>query len=185
MITGSAGFIGFHLAQTFLSKNWKVIGFDAMTNYYDVNLKKDRHNILEKNSEFLAYKGLLQDPKLLNEIYKRHKPNIIIHLAAQAGVRHSIDNPTSYVEANLIGTFNILELARKYKPEHLLMASTSSIYGSNRNMPYHENQKADNPMSFYAATKKSNEAMAHSYSHLYDIPITSFSFLQFMVLGET
>ena len=181
MITGSAGFIGFHLAQTFLSKKWKVVGFDAMTNYYDVNLKKDRHNILEKNPKFLAYKGSIQDPKLLNEVYERHKPNIIIHLAAQAGVRYSIDNPLSYVESNLIGTFHILELARKYKPEHLLMASTSSVYGSNKEMPLNENQKSDTPMSFYAATKKSNEAVAHSYSHLYNVPITVFRF--FTVYG--
>ena len=181
MITGSAGFIGFHLAQTFLSKKWKVVGFDAMTNYYDVSLKKDRHSILENNPSFLPYKGLLQDPKLLNEVYERNKPNIIIHLAAQAGVRYSIDNPISYVESNLIGTFHILELARKHKPEHLLMASTSSVYGSNVDMPLHENQKSDTPMSFYAATKKSNEAMAHSYSHLYHVPITMFRF--FTVYG--
>ena len=181
MISGSAGFIGFHLAQTFLSKKWKVVGFDAMTNYYDVSLKKDRHSILEKNPEFFSYKGLLQDPKLLNEVYECHKPNIIIHLAAQAGVRYSVDNPISYVESNLIGTFHILELARKYKPEHLLMASTSSVYGSNKDMPLHENQKSDTPMSFYAATKKSNEVMAHSYSHLYNIPITMFRF--FTVYG--
>ena len=181
MITGSAGFIGFHLSQTFLSKNWKVVGFDAMTNYYDMNLKKDRHSILQKNPEFIAYKGLLQCPKLLNEICEHHTPNIIIHLAAQAGVRYSIDNPTSYVESNLIGTFHILELARKYKPDHLLLASTSSVYGSNVEMPLHENQKSDTPMSFYAATKKSNEAMAHSYSHLYNIPITMFRF--FTVYG--
>ena len=181
MITGSAGFIGFHLAQTFLSKKWKVVGFDAMTNYYNVSLKKDRHSILENNPSFLAYKGLLQDLKLLNEVYERHKPNIIIHLAAQAGVRYSIDNPISYVESNLIGTFHILELARKHKPEHLLMASTSSVYGSNIDMPLHENQKSDTPMSFYAATKKSNEAMAHSYSHLYHVPITMFRF--FTVYG--
>ena len=152
-----------------------------MTNYYDVNLKRDRHSILKKNPSFLAYKGLLQDQKLLNEVYERHKPNIIIHLAAQAGVRYSIDNPISYVESNLIGTFHILELARKHKPEHLLMASTSSVYGSNIDMPLHENQKSDTPMSFYAATKKSNEAMAHSYSHLYHVPITMFRF--FTVYG--
>ena len=152
-----------------------------MTNYYDVNLKKDRHSILEKYPQFIAYKGLLQDPKLLDEVNERHKPNIIIHLAAQAGVRYSIDNPISYVESNLIGTFNILEIARKYKPEHLLMASTSSVYGSNRDMPLNENQKSDTPMSFYAATKKSNEAMAHSYSHLYNLPITMFRF--FTVYG--
>ena len=166
MITGSAGFVGFHLAQTYLSKKCKVVGFDAMTNYYDVNLKNDRHSILEKNSQFIAYTGLIQNEKLLNEVYERHKPNIIIHLAAQAGVSYSIDNPISYVESNLVGTFRILELARKHKPKHLLIASTSSVYGSNKKMPLHENQKSDTPMSFYAATKKSNEAMAHSYSHL-------------------
>ncbi len=181
MITGSAGFIGFHVAQTFLSKNWKVVGFDAITNYYDVNLKKERHSILEKNPGFIAYKGLLQDPKLLNQICENHKPKIIIHLAAQAGVRYSVDNPISYVESNLIGTFQILELARKYKPDHLLMASTSSVYGGNTDYPLNENQKSDTPLSFYAATKKSNEAMAHSYSHLYHIPITMFRF--FTVYG--
>ncbi|MDA9165690.1 GDP-mannose 4,6-dehydratase [Alphaproteobacteria bacterium] len=181
MITGSAGFIGFHLSQTFLSKKCKVIGFDAITNYYDVKLKKDRHSILEKNPQFLAYKGSLQDSKLLSQICENHKPNIIIHLAAQAGVRYSIDNPISYVQSNLIGTFNILELARKFKPGHLLMASTSSVYGSNKDMPLDENQKSDTPMSFYAATKKSNEAMAHSYSHLYHVPITMFRF--FTVYG--
>lgn len=176
MVTGSAGFVGFHTCQTFLWNKWKVIGLDAITDYYDVNLKKDRHKILKKNPSFLAYEGFLQDSKLLNEVYERHKPNIIIHLAAQAGVRYSIDKPYSYVESNLLGTFNILELARKYKPKHLLMASTSSVYGSNVDMPLHENQKSDTPMSFYAATKKSNEAMAHSYSHLYHIPITMFRF---------
>jgi UDP-glucuronate 4-epimerase len=177
LITGSAGFVSFHLAQTYLSKKCKVVGFDAMTNYYDVNLKKDRHSILEKNSQFIAYTGLIQNEKLLNEVYERHKPNIIIHLAAQAGVRYSIDVPISYVESNLVGTFRILELARKHK----LMASTSSVYGSNKKMPLHENQKSDTPMSFYAVTKKSNEAMAHSYSHLYNIPITMFRF--FTVYG--
>ena len=124
---------------------------------------------------------MVQDSKLLNEIYSNHKPNIIIHLAAQAGVRYSIENPISYVESNLIGTFHILEMARRYNPDHLLMASTSSVYGSNKDMPLHENQKCDTPMSFYAATKKSNEMMAHSYSHLYNIPITMFRF--FTVYG--
>ncbi len=152
-----------------------------MTNYYDVNLKKDRHSILEKNPEFIAYKGLLQNSKLLHKICENHKPKIIIHLAAQAGVRYSIDNPMSYLEANLIGTFHILELARKFKPKHLLMASTSSVYGSNKDMPLHENQKSDTPMSFYAATKKSNEAIAHSFAHLYKIPTTMFRF--FTVYG--
>ena len=181
MVTGSAGFVGFHTCQTFLWYKWKVIGLDAITDYYDVNLKKDRHKILEENHDFKSYEGFLQDQKLLEEIFSKHKPNIIIHLAAQAGVRYSIENPISYVESNLIGTFHILEMARKYKPEHLLIASTSSVYGSNKDMPLNENQKSDTQMSFYAATKKSNEAMAHSYSHMYDIPITTFRF--FTVYG--
>ena len=164
-----------------MSYDWKIIGLDAMTDYYDVSLKNSRQKLLCANLNFYNYKGLVQDTKLLNEIYSLHKPNIVIHLAAQAGVRYSIDNPMSYVESNLIGTFHILEMARKYKPDHLLMASTSSVYGSNKDMPLHETQKCDTPMSFYAATKKSNEAMAHSYSHLYDIPTTMFRF--FTVYG--
>jgi UDP-glucuronate 4-epimerase len=183
-ITGSAGFIGFHLAQTFLSKKWKVVGFDAMTNYYDVNLKKNRHVILEKNPAFFAYEGLIQDPKLLNEVYVRHKPNIIIHLAAQAGVRYSIDNPISYVESNLIGTFHILELARKYKPEHLLMASTSSVYGSNKDMPLHENQKSDTQMSFYAATKNQMRLWLTLILIYTIFQLLLLGFLLFMVHGE-
>ena len=152
-----------------------------MTDYYDVKLKNARQKLLCENLNFYNYNGLVQDTKLLNEIFSLYKPNIVIHLAAQAGVRYSIDNPISYVESNLIGTFHILEMARKYKPDHLLMASTSSVYGSNKDMPLHETQKCDTPMSFYAATKKSNEAMAHSYSHLYDIPTTMFRF--FTVYG--
>ncbi len=181
MVTGSAGFVGFHTCQTFLLNRWKVIGLDAITAYYDVNLKKDRHKILEQKCDFKSYEGFIQDQKLLEEIFLKHKPNIIIHLAAQAGVRYSIENPISYVESNLVGTFHILEIARKYKPQHLLIASTSSVYGSNKEMPLYENQKSDTPMSFYAATKKSNEVMAHSYSHLYDIPITMLRF--FTVYG--
>jgi UDP-glucuronate 4-epimerase len=180
-ITGSSGFIGFHLARYFLFNNWVVVGLDALTDYYDVNLKRARQKLLCENSNFLNYEGLIQDAKLLNEICLNHKPNIVVHLAAQAGVRYSIENPISYVESNLIGTFHILEIARQYKPDHLLMASTSSVYGSNKDYPLHENQKCDTPMSFYAATKLSNEAMAHSYSHLYEIPLTMFRF--FTVYG--
>ena len=152
-----------------------------MTDYYDINLKKDRYKILNENNNFYGYIGLIQDQKILDKIYDNHKPNIIIHLAAQAGVRYSIDNPMAYVEANLLGTFQILEMARRHSPEHLLMASTSSVYGNNKEMPFDENQKCDTPMSFYAATKKSNEVMAHSYSHLFSIPITMFRF--FTVYG--
>ena len=152
-----------------------------MTNYYDVNLKKARLKILLKKRNFQNFEGLVEDHKLLNKIFLNHKPNIILHLAAQAGVRYSIENPNSYVQSNLIGTFHILEMARKYSPDHLLIASTSSTYGSNPNMPFSENQKSDTPMSFYAATKKSSEIMAHSYSHLYNIPTTLFRF--FTVYG--
>ncbi|MDC0531283.1 GDP-mannose 4,6-dehydratase [Alphaproteobacteria bacterium] len=180
-ITGSSGFVGFHLVKLMLLKKWKVIGLDAMTDYYDVNLKKSRLKLLLKDRNFINYTGMIQDSKLLDKIFLRYKPKIIIHLAAQAGVRYSIENPISYVESNLIGTFHILEIAKKYKPDHLLMASTSSVYGSNKEMPMHENQKCDTPMSFYAATKKSNEVMAHSYSHLYNIPTTMFRF--FTVYG--
>ncbi len=180
-ITGSSGFIGFHLAMFFLSNDWEVVGLDALTDYYDVNLKKARQKKLCKNSNFHNYEGFIQDTKILNKIFLNHKPNIVIHLAAQAGVRYSIENPMSYVETNLLGTFQILEIARKFKPEHLLMASTSSVYGSNKDYPLHENQKCSTPISFYAATKLSNEAMAHSYSHLYEIPVTMFRF--FTVYG--
>ena len=180
-ISGACGFIGFHLARFLLSNDWQVVGLDALTDYYDINLKKARQKLLCENTNFINYEGLIQDAKLLNEIFFNHKPNIVVHLAAQAGVRYSIENPMSYVESNLIGTFHVLEIARKYKPDHLLMASTSSVYGSNKDYPLHENQKCDTPMSFYAATKLSNEAMAHSYSHLYEIPITMLRF--FTVYG--
>ena len=144
-------------------------------------MKYKRHKILKKNSNFVGYEGLIQNINLTKKIFDEHKPNILVHLAAQAGVRYSIDQPSSYVESNLVGTFNILELVRNYKIDHLLMASTSSVYGNNKNLPFDENQKCDSPMSFYAATKKSNEIMAHSYSHLFKIPITIFRF--FTVYG--
>jgi UDP-glucuronate 4-epimerase len=159
-----------------------VIGLDAMTNYYDVNLKKDRYKVLKKKNNFDGYIGSIQDQNLLDKIYNKHRPNIIIHLAAQAGVRYSINNPLSYTEANLVGTFHMLEMARKFNPDHLLIASTSSVYGNNKVTPFVENQKCDTPISFYAATKKSNEVMAHSYSHLYQIPTTVFRF--FTVYGS-
>ena len=180
-ITGYAGFVGFHLTNHLLSNSWKVVGLDAFTNYYDIKLKKDRHKILYKNKNFYSYTGCLKDKDVLEKLYKEHNPKVIIHLAAQAGVRYSIENPSSYVDSNLIGTFNILELARKYIPDHLIMASTSSVYGNNTKIPFNENQKSDNPISFYAATKKSNEVMAHSYSHLFKIPTTVIRF--FTVYG--
>ena len=180
-ITGTAGFIGFHLAQNLLDRGHDVIGFDGMTDYYDVSLKQRRHQILMENPRFTAIEGMLEDFDLLVEVFDQHKPDVIVHLAAQAGVRYSIDNPRSYVDSNLIGSFNIMEMAKQFKVAHLLMASTSSVYGANTDMPFDENQPTKHQMSFYAATKKANEAMAHSYAHIYGIPTTMFRF--FTVYG--
>ena len=181
LITGTAGFIGFHVANLMLDNNWKVIGVDGMTEYYDISLKKARHKILQENKNFKSYETMLEDEIALCNIFEENKPSIIIHLAAQAGVRYSIENPKSYMNSNIIGTFNILEMSKIHSIRHLLIASTSSVYGSNKQMPFHENQKTNSQMSFYAATKKSNECMAHSYSHIYNIPTTIFRF--FTVYG--
>ncbi|MEP2531588.1 NAD-dependent epimerase/dehydratase family protein [Shimia sp.] len=181
LVTGTAGFIGFHTARRLLKDGWKVIGLDAMTDYYDVALKERRHSILLQNAGFQAVIGRLEEPGLLMRLFEEHRPDVVIHLAAQAGVRYSIDEPRSYVEANLIGTFDLLEAARAYPPQHMLLASTSSVYGANTEMPYAETHKVDMQMSFYAATKKANEAMAHSYAHLYNLPTTMFRF--FTVYG--
>ena len=181
IITGSAGFIGFHLADLMLDNGWSVIGVDALTDYYDVDLKRHRHEILKRNTCFREVIGNLEDGEFVDSLLLREKADVVVHLAAQAGVRYSIDNPASYVQGNLIATFNILEAARQTKPDHLLMASTSSGYGSNREMPYKENQRTDTQLSFYAATKKSCEVMSHSYAHLFGIPTTCFRF--FTVYG--
>lgn len=180
-VTGSAGFIGFHLCQRLLAAGWQVLGLDAMNSYYDVTLKQNRHAILLQHKGFRAVEGLLEAPGLLRSLMEEFRPDVVIHLAAQAGVRFSIDQPRSYVEANLIGTFELLEAARAFPPQHMLLASTSSAYGANTEMPYAETHKADHQMSFYAATKKATEAMAHSYSHLYGLPVTMFRF--FTVYG--
>ena len=180
-ITGTAGFIGFHLAQNLLDRGHDVIGFDGMTDYYDVSLKQRRHQILIENPRFTAIEGMLEDFDVLEQAFNQHRPDVIIHLAAQAGVRYSIDNPRSYVDSNLIGSFNIMEMAKQFQVAHLLMASTSSVYGANTDMPFDENQPTKHQMSFYAATKKANEAMAHSYAHIYGIPTTMFRF--FTVYG--
>jgi UDP-glucuronate 4-epimerase len=181
LITGTAGFIGFHLAKLLLKEGFKVHGYDMVNDYYDVNLKIARQNILLKDKNFSTTKGLLEDHDKLNEIADKFKPDVIIHLAAQAGVRYSLENPRAYINSNIIGTFNVMEIARKHKVKHLLMASTSSVYGANTEMPFTETKKADTQLTIYAATKKSNESMAHSYSHLWKIPTTMFRF--FTVYG--
>ena len=180
-VTGSSGFIGFHLCKRFLADGFSVVGLDAMTPYYDVALKRQRLALLQQSPAFRQQEARLEDPGCLAAILAEARPQVIVHLAAQAGVRHSIDAPRTYVESNLVGTFELLEAARAHPPAHLLMASTSSVYGANKAMPYAETDKADLQMSFYAATKKATEAMAHSYAHLYRIPTTMFRF--FTVYG--
>lgn len=158
-----------------------VHGVDAMTDYYDVNLKRRRHQMLLQSQGFTATECVLEDADRLTEIARGFKPDAIVHLAAQAGVRYSLENPRAYLESNIVGTFNVLEIARELQVEHLLMASTSSVYGANEHMPFRETDKCDTPLTFYAATKKANESMAHSYSHLWGLPITMFRF--FTVYG--
>ena len=181
LVTGSAGFIGFHLSEFLLKQNYKVIGVDSLNDYYDRNLKKDRLKILMAYEDFVDVRLNIINFELLSNIFDNYNPSYIVHLAAQAGVRYSIENPRSYLDSNIIGTFNILELIKKYKIKHTLIASTSSVYGSNTEMPFLENQKTEHQISFYAATKKSCEVLSHSYSHVYNLPITNFRF--FTVYG--
>lgn len=181
LVTGSAGFIGFHLVQRLIGDGWSVVGLDALTPYYDVSLKQARLDRLTDLPGYTHYNGRLEEPGFLDGIFAKHRPDVVVHLAAEAGVRHSIEHPRDYMNANVIGTFELLEAARAYPPEHLLMASTSSAYGANTVMPYAETMKADWPVSFYAATKKATETLAHSHSHIYDLPITMFRF--FTVYG--
>ena len=180
LITGVAGFIGFHTARVFLKKKIDVVGIDSLNTYYDLNLKKDRLKLLLKN-KLNFYQFDISNKKNLFEVIKKTKPKYIIHLAAQAGVRYSIENPYEYVKSNLEGFFNILEACKFNDIEHLVYASSSSVYGGNTTYPFKETDNVDNPISFYAATKKSNEIMAHSYSHLYKIPSTGLRF--FTVYG--
>lgn len=182
-VTGSSGFIGSNLCKRLLNdfKDIKVVGLDNMNDYYDVEIKKERLSELEKFNNYIFIKGNLADKKLVMNIFDEYRPNIVVNLAAQAGVRYSIANPDSYIESNLIGFFNILEGCRNYEVEHLVYASSSSVYGSNKKVPYSTEDKVDNPVSLYAATKKSNELMAHSYSKLYNIPSTGLRF--FTVYG--
>lgn len=188
-ITGVAGFIGSYLALELLKRypTLRIIGIDSITDYYDTSLKEERLRKMEGNSNFRFYKGSIADKELVNRIFTEEKPNIVVNLAAQAGVRYSITNPDAYIESNLIGFYNLLEACRhsydngRQGVEHLVYASSSSVYGSNKKVPYSTDDKVDNPVSLYAATKKSNELMAHAYSKLYNIPSTGLRF--FTVYG--
>jgi UDP-glucuronate 4-epimerase len=181
LITGTAGFIGFHLSNLLLKNGYNVIGIDNLNDYYDVNLKIDRVKILEKQENYEFIKMDLKDKKNIDELFEKNNFDYVINLAAQAGVRYSIENPYAYVDSNLIGFVNILEACRNNPVKHLIYASSSSVYGGNKVAPFSTNHNVDHPVSLYAATKKSNELMAHTYSHLYNIPTTGLRF--FTVYG--
>ncbi|WP_170367304.1 GDP-mannose 4,6-dehydratase [Ruegeria arenilitoris] len=181
LITGTAGFIGFHLAKLLLSEGFQVHGYDGMTDYYDVTLKQRRHQMLLQTPGFSATEEMLENHERLMQVADEFQPEVIVHLAAQAGVRYSLEHPRSYIDSNVVGTFNVMEVARQHKVGHLLMASTSSVYGANEDMPFTEVEKADTQLTIYSATKKANEAMGHSYAHLWDLPTTMFRF--FTVYG--
>ncbi|HHW34041.1 MAG TPA: NAD-dependent epimerase/dehydratase family protein [Paracoccus solventivorans] len=181
LITGTAGFIGFHLAKLLLAENFRVQGYDGMTDYYDINLKQRRHAMLLQSPNFSAVEGMLEDQARFDALADDFRPDVIVHLAAQAGVRYSLENPRAYLDSNVIGTFNVMEAARRLEVKHLLMASTSSVYGANEEMPFQETEKADTQLTIYAATKKATESMGHAYAHLWNLPTTMFRF--FTVYG--
>ncbi len=181
LVTGASGFIGYHLCRRLLADGFQVIGLDNLSDYYDVALKQRRQAMLSQDPGFQIVNDSVETPGLLMSLFDQHRPDVVVHLAAQAGVRYSIDNPRAYLESNIIGTFELLEAARAFPPQHMLLASTSSAFGANTKMPYAETDRADHQMSFYAATKKATESMAHSYAHLYDLPVTMFRF--FTVYG--
>lgn len=181
LITGTAGFIGYHLAKLLLQEGMTVHGYDALTDYYDVALKRRRHQMLMQTPGFSATEAWLEEDNRFQTVARAFAPDVIVHLAGQAGVRYSLENPRAYLDSNLVGTFNVMEAARELGVGHLLMASTSSVYGANEDMPFRETDKADTPLTFYAATKKATESMAHSYAHLWTLPTTMFRF--FTVYG--
>ena len=183
LVTGAAGFIGSNLVKRLLNDvtDVKVVGIDNMNDYYDVHIKEERLRMLQKFDGFTMVYGSIADKVVLDKLFEEHKPQVVVNLAAQAGVRYSITNPDAYIQSNLIGFYNILEACRHHEVEHLVYASSSSVYGSNKKVPYSTDDKVDNPVSLYAATKKSNELMAHAYSKLYNIPSTGLRF--FTVYG--
>lgn len=181
LVTGTAGFIGFHLSRLLIAEGFRVVGVDAITDYYDVALKHRRHAMLRESNAFSAEEFDILDHQRLLDYARQARPDAIVHLAAQAGVRYSLEHPRAYIDTNVTGTFNVMECARELAVQHLLMASTSSVYGANEDMPFAETQKCDTPLTIYAATKKANEAMGHSYAHLWDLPVTMFRF--FTVYG--
>ncbi|MHB8170311.1 MAG: NAD-dependent epimerase [Thermincolia bacterium] len=181
LITGCAGFIGFHLTKRLLSKGYSVVGLDNLNDYYEVSLKQARLNILKVHDNFTFFQVSLEDERAINQIFSSHSISTVINLAAQAGVRYSLENPRVYIDSNIVGFLNILEACRHHKVEHLIYASSSSVYGANTKMPFSVHHNVDHPVSLYAATKKANELMAHTYSHLYGLPTTGLRF--FTVYG--
>ena len=181
LVTGTAGFIGFHLARLLLDQGFIVHGIDGITDYYDVSLKQRRHGLLLQKPGFAASEIMLEDRAALDRAADAFEPDVIVHLAGQAGVRYSLEAPASYIDSNVVGTFNVMEAARRHGVRHLMMASTSSVYGANESLPFRETDKADTALTIYAATKKANEAMGHAYAHLWTLPTTLFRF--FTVYG--
>jgi len=181
LVTGAAGFIGFHTSQYLLERGDSVIGIDNLNDYYDPSLKEARLLKLNDNNNFSFHKIDIIDKDAIDTVFKSESPDYVIHLAAQAGVRYSLENPYAYIDSNITGFMNILEACRYYPVKHLVFASSSSVYGANTLMPFSVNHNVDHPLSIYAATKKSNELMAHTYSHLYDIPVSGLRF--FTVYG--